>query len=973
MGEKHDYRATLNLPATDFPMKADLARREPEQLAAWAEQGLEAAIRQRSAGRPRFILHDGPPYANGLIHVGHALNKILKDTIVRSKTMEGFDAPYVPGWDCHGLPIERQVDKELGSKRSGMSDLEIRAACRAYARKYIDLQRADFRRLGVFGIWDRPYETMDFRYEAEIARAFGGFYERGLVYRALKSVRWCATDRTALAEAELEYAERTDPAIYVAFPLLDSQDASKRFGLNELPDSLKGSPIQLLIWTTTPWTIPSNLAIAVGPELEYALMREPGDSERLFVVAKDRQPDVVKAIWPETNSSEVRTLGAPVKGKALVGLKYLHPLPPDARGAIEPGASVFRIVPADYVTLDTGTGLVHTAPGHGEDDFRTGQREGLPVLSPVDDAGRFSGVPRYEGRKIWDANALIVEDLREARALMALADYRHEYPHCWRCNNPVLFRATEQWFADLEQPGSNLREKAATAIAEVSWMPPWGQARIAGMVENRHEWCISRQRRWGSPIPVLACRNKGCGGAYPPADDAAACRGFFDRVFALFSQRGGDAWFDPAVRSESLVPEGAKCPRCGSTEFVKETDILDVWFDSGVSHEAVLASGVWPELSWPADLYVEGHDQYRGWFQSSLLTAVALRSRPPYRAVLTHGFVVDGSGRKMSKSVGNVIAPQDVVSKDGADILRLWVLGLDSRADNPLSKEILSRTSDAYRKIRNTLRYLLGNLSGFDPAGDEVAEPGMLPIDRWALDRTARLEERVRAAYGAYEFHAAVHAIHQFCVVEMSSFYLDVLKDRLYTEAAASESRRSAQTALYEVAAALCRALAPLLPFTAEEAYARLPGRKESSVHLELFAREARARLSPDEEAAWGRLLALREEATKLLEQRRQERVIGASLEAALAFSANADLDADRARTGFVGSAFADLFIVSAVAEGADGDGIASAAYPGLYLKFMKAPGAKCERCWKYAPEATEGGLCGRCQGVLRAVAQVVP
>ncbi|HWC65447.1 MAG TPA: isoleucine--tRNA ligase, partial [Thermoanaerobaculia bacterium] len=845
MSDAPDYKSTLNLPSTAFPMKAELARREPERLAKWKAMDLEGKVRAAAAGREKWIFHDGPPYANGPIHLGTALNKIIKDAIVRSRMMEGYDAPFVPGWDCHGLPIERQVDKELGAKRREMSDLAVRGACRTYAGKYIAIQKEGFERLGVLAEWSRPYLTMAFPYEAEIARCFGDFYGKGLVYKALKSVRWCFTDRTALAEAELEYSEKSDPAIFVAFPFLDPAEVAGRFERQPVSGGARRRPISALSWTTTPWTIPSNLAIAVHPDREYVLATT---SQGHFVVARELLEPVAKAAgWDGVE------VGGTIPGRALVGLRYEHPLPPEARGRVDGAAKIHRIVPADYVTMDAGTGLVHTAPGHGEDDFRTGQREGLPVLSPVDDAGRFTAdVPRYEGTKVLDANPRVVEDLRAAGALVhADASFRHEYPHCWRCRNPVIFRATEQWFVDLEKPGENIRALAADAIRRVRWIPSWGAERIGGMVENRHEWCVSRQRRWGSPIPVVYCAS--CRAVFPDAKDARACAAFFAKVVGAFREAGGDAWFDPERPAAAFLPEGFRCP-CGGTDFVKERDVLDVWFDSGVSHEAVLKSGVWPELRWPADVYVEGHDQHRGWFQSSLLTSVALENgEAPFRTVITHGFVVDGQGRKMSKSLGNDIAPQDVVGKDGADVLRLWILGLDYREDQPLSAEILARTSDAYRKIRNTGRYLLSNLFDFDPARDAVADAALLPIDRWAAARAADLERKVRGAFEAFEFHAGVRAVHDFCVVSMSAFYLDVLKDRLYASAADSPERRSAQTALYRIGRLLAMLVATVLPFTADEIYEALPGKREESVHLERFGPMDAEPLPEPVERAWER------------------------------------------------------------------------------------------------------------------------
>ena len=975
MSDAPDYKATLNLPRTDFPMKADLARREPQQLEAWEKSGLEARIRAQAAGRPRFVMHDGPPYANGHIHIGHALNKILKDVVVRSRAMMGFDAPYVPGWDCHGLPIEQQVDKKLGLKKRDMSTVEIRRACRAYAEEFIGIQREEFQRLGVGGRWDRPYTTMSFPYESEIARAFGGFYGKGLVYQALKSVRWCFTDRTALAEAELEYEERMDPAIYVRFAMEGSQKLRSLFP--DLPKDWEATPIYALVWTTTPWTIPSNVAVAVNPKVEYRLLGVDLDGVKSwYIVSSERALQIPTKDFGWTTF----VAGPRLMGEQLVGLSYSHPLPPACRGELtaEESAASFRIVPGDYVTMDTGSGLVHTAPGHGEDDFLTGQREGLPILSPVDEAGRYTSVAKYHGKKVLDANLEIVADLEAAGALVAHdSNFRHEYPHCWRCKNPVIFRATVQWFVRLDDPATDVRRGALEVIAKVKWTPSWGQQRIAGMVENRREWVISRQRRWGSPITLLyAMRDGERAGTYPWSDSQAEQKKFFDHVAAIFRKEGADAWY--ARPAADFLPPGADLRGFAPGDFQSETDIMDVWFDSGVSHMAVLRSGEWPELSRPegerpANLYIEGHDQHRGWFQSSLLTSVALYGDAPYDGVITHGFVVDGQGRKMSKSLGNVVAPQDLIKKYGADIVRLWVASLDYRDDDPISEEILARCGEAYRKIRNTARYLISNLYDFDPAADGVPAPQLEPLDAWALAEARAAVGRIREAYETYEFHVIYHQLVNFCATTLSAFYCDILKDRLYASAAKSRERRSAQTALYWIARALATAAAPVLAFTSEEIWAALPGKKEESVHL--------ARFEPLDElgegtvaaAAWQRLTKLREEAGVILEEARREKVIGSSLEGAIALSGSpAELESDRAATGTRGTGLADLFIVSETVEEAapTGDGWReSRAYPGVKLAFRRARGRRCDRCWKVTPEAEDRGLCKRCRAVIGGAA----
>ena len=967
MSAPGDYKATMNLPRTGFPMKADLPRREPEQLEAWKRMGLEEKRRRTAAGRPRFILHDGPPYANGHVHLGTSMNKILKDVVVRSRSMLGFDAPYVPGWDCHGLPIEQKVDKKLGSKKREMDAVAIRRACRDYASEFIQIQRQEFLRLGVGGLWDRPYTTMDFDYEADTAWAFGRFYEQDLVFRDLKSVRWCFTDQTALAEAELEYTDTEDPAIYVAMPTDDRAKLDRAFDPRDRPEPWRDSEAFLAIWTTTPWTIPSNLAIAVAPEEDYLLVAAGG---RLYVVAEKMAEAMARAVgWKEWKS-----VGR-AKGSALVGLRYRHPLAREMRGEVtaEEEARSFRIVAGDYVTMDTGTGLVHTAPGAGEDDFQTGKRENLPILSPVDAAGRFTpAVARYAGRKVLDANPEVIEDLRAAGALLHVdPKFRHEYPHCWRCKKPVIFRATIQWFIRLDDPNVNVRERALEAIRGVTWVPSWGEARIGGMVANRREWVISRQRRWGSPITLLyAMRDGERAEIYPWKDSPAEMKKFFDRVVEIFRREGGDAWYARPV--EDFLPPEAD--RRGFESFEKETDILDVWFDSGVSHIAVLRSGHWSELSRPdsgppADVYVEGHDQHRGWFQSSLLTSVALYGQAPYREVITHGFFQDVSGRKMSKSLGNVVEPETIIRSYGADILRLWVCALDYRDDTPISEEILARCAEGYRKIRNTARYLISNLYDFSPAADAVAAEELLPLDRWVLAEARDVAARVKKAYEDYEFHVVYHALVNFCATTLSAFYCDIVKDRLYASAPASRERRSAQTVMDRIARSIATLAAPVLPFSSEEIWQALPTPKEESVHLARFETLDGAARDDSSSPAWERLTKLRDEVAGVLEEARRDKVIGSSLEGAIALTPNGDLERDRAATGTEGPGLADLFIVSRVTveesrAGSDG-WRPSSAYSGLSLRFEKAPGRRCDRCWKVTAEAEETGLCDRCRRVL--------
>ena len=934
-----DYKATLNLPKTAFPMKANLPQAEPKMLDWWAGIGIYKRLREVSANRPLWILHDGPPYANGHIHMGTALNKILKDVIVKSRAMLGFNAVYVPGWDCHGLPIEHQVDKELGldkasvDVRRAMDPVEKRRRCREYALRFIDIQRDEFRRLGVFGDWENPYQTMAPAYQAVIAREFGRFVGRGLVYKGLKPVHWCMHCKTALAQAEVEYEDQRTPSVYVKFPLVGA--------LPGLPDAVKPA---LVIWTTTPWTLPANLAIAVHPDEEYVALAHGG--ETLVVAAK--LADAFVMTTGLHGAREIAKLG----GRRLVGLEYRN-------AWIE---RTGKVAAAPFVAMDTGTGLVHIAPGHGEEDYELGRALGLRVYNPVDDDGRFvSEVEYFAGLTVWEANPRIVAHLRARGRLLAEIALDHTYPHCWRCKNPTLFRATEQWFIALDQQG--LRERTLEAIKrEVKWIPPWGEERIYNMVAHRPDWTISRQRVWGVPIVAFYC--DGCGALL--LDEKV-----IEHVATLFSEgRGADEWY--AREAAGLLPPGTRCAGCGGGRFSKETDILDVWFDSGCSHAAVLETR--PELRWPAEMYLEGSDQHRGWFHSSLLEAMGTRGAPPYKSVLTHGFVVDGEGRKMSKSQGNYVTPQELIPKYGAEVLRLWAAAEDYTEDIRLSTEILDRLADAYRRIRNTYRFLLANLADFEPARDRQSYARLPEIDRWILDRLGRLIGRVRRAYEECEFHTVVHAVHNFCAVELSAQYLDVIKDRLYTSAATDPRRRAAQTVCHDIFVALARLMAPILTFTAEEAWKHLPGARGESVHLERFPEEPPEWLDDTLAREWTRLLEVRREVAKALETARAQGLIGSGLEARVAIrSAPEDVpELLRAKRALLPT----LFIVSQVelggAAGTSAVPYESQEIPGLSIGVDKARGQKCQRCWVWSERVGEHpehpGLCERCVPVVLAL-----
>jgi isoleucyl-tRNA synthetase len=875
-----DWKTTLNLPQTGFPMKANLPTAEPARIAGWRDGKLYARIREHRHGTQKFVLHDGPPYANGDIHIGHALNKILKDIVVKSRSMAGFDAPYVPGWDCHGLPIELNVERELGAQRPDMSTGDFRRACRAYAERFVASQRDDFERLGVLGDWDAPYLTMAFDYQAAIVRALGRFVDAGLVYKGKKPVHWCLRDHTALAEAEVEYETHTSPSIYVEFPL--ARDEAR---LEERLPALAGRTVTVLIWTTTPWTIPANLAIAFHPDFEYGAYEH---ADRVLIVATR----LAGTVGAQTG----KPLGEPLttfKGGVLDGLRFRHPLYfRDSLGVL-----------AEYVTLEQGTGAVHTAPGHGTDDFNTGMKYGLPITSPIGPHGRFADdTPIVGGLKVFDANPVVETALDQRGWLFHRSDFEHQYPHCWR------------------------------------------RERMTGMFATRPDWCISRQRAWGVPIPSVRCTH--CGHAHLTS-------ALIERAAAIFEAEGADAWYDRPV--ETFLPPDFRCEGCGGAAFEPESDILDVWFDSGSSHAAVLDRR--PELQWPADLYLEGTDQYRGWFQSSLLVGVGTRGHAPYRGVLTHGFVVDNHGRKMSKSLGNVIAPQQVMKDHGADVLRLWVALVDYRDEIRLGKEVLARTVEAYRKIRNTFRYLLSNLYDFDSARDTVPGTALLEVDRYILSRYARLERRIRAAYDGYDFQALAHALNEFMTVELSALYLDVSKDRLYTFRADSPERRSAQTALYHLADGLVRLIAPILSMTADEVWAHLPGEREASVHLSDFPSSPGAWLDEALEARWRDLGEVRDAVNDALEQARAAKTIGAPL------TAHVTITAGGGQYALLDQARADLpmlFIVSVVTL------IDAGGETPLQVTVAPATGDKCPRCWRFVEATTPAdGICDRCADAL--------
>ena len=916
-----DLKNTLNLPKTDFPMKAKLPEREPQQLAAWEEMGIYRRILDSRAGAPLFVLHDGPPYPTGEIHLGTGLNKVLKDMIVKSKAMAGFRSPYVPGWDCHGLPIETKVEKELGGKTSKVSAAEFRRMCREYAGRYVEAHKRDFKRLGVFGQWNKPYLTMDPEYEATIAAAFIDFFEKGYVYRGLKPVYWCIYDRTALAEAEVEYEDHTSPSIWVKFPLVESTQAAE-----------VASDVSALIWTTTPWTLPANRALAFHPDFEYVVADTAAGQ---LLMARDRV-----AAFAEELKIEVRGTHGSWKGRNFEGAKFQHPfLEPRVPGVL-----------ADYVTLDQGSGIVHTAPGHGADDFRTGQKYGLEAYAPQDDEGRFvEGLPEYKGKRVFEANPAVVELLKRRGMLVGERKLSHSYPHCWRCHNPVIFRATEQWFIELDH--DDLRKRALEEIAKAKWKPEWGEERIHDMVAERPDWCISRQRFWGVPLIIFYC--DACG---KQLRNYQALR----HVLPFFEREGADAWYTHSA--EELLPAGTKCS-CGAAKWRKESDVLDVWFDSGSTHLAVLNE---KDGTWPADVYLEGPDQYRGWFHSSLLVAVGIKGHAPYRQVVTHGWTLDEKGAPMSKSLGNAMYPNEICEKWGADLLRVWVASQDYTADMRMSEPMMTQLAEAYRKIRNTFRFALSNLFDFDPMRDSVPDNELWEMDAWMLRRTGELAQECRAWYENFDFHRSYHAIHDFCTVDLSAFYFDVLKDRLYTSAPRNVGRRSAQTTIYRIAGAMVRLIAPVLVFTAEEVWKYLP-RADSdpeSVHMTSFPSAERLAGAIDEESAkkWERLLAVREDVLKSLEPARAEKLISSGLEAGVTLSADSELSKLLRQYGEI---LPRLFIVSQVE-------VRNGSSDALQIAVTRAQGKKCERCWNYSTHVGESAeyptVCERCVAALEEI-----
>ncbi|HEY1937130.1 MAG TPA: isoleucine--tRNA ligase [Candidatus Angelobacter sp.] len=933
-----ELKKTLNLPKTDFSMKANLPQNEPKWLERWEAMGIYSKIRESRKGSPSYVLHDGPPYANGAIHEGHALNKCLKDFVVKSKTMAGFDSPYVPGWDCHGLPIEIKVDEALGRKKLEMPAIAVRKKCREYAEKYLNIQREQFKRLGILGRWDQPYSTMTPQYESVIVRQLFDFMENGAVYKGLRPVYWCIHDKTALAEAEIEYSNHTSPSVWVKYPL--TSDAAK------IDPALAGKKVSTIIWTTTPWTLPASMAVAFHPDLEYVALEHNGE---LYIVAEALAKPTIEACT--LNGASV---AARFPGRMLEYATFAHPFL---------DRSILGVL-ANYVTTDQGTGAVHTAPSHGADDFYTGTKYKLDQRTNVDEAGRLQhGLPEYEGKTVFQANQPIIELLKSRSVLMAEAKIEHSYPHCWRCHNPVIFRATEQWFISMEAPveDSTLRQRSLDEIKKVKWIPAWGEERISNMIATRPDWCISRQRVWGVPIAVFFC--EGCGKLLESKESHST-------VVDLFAREGADAWY--TKEAKDILSDGTVCPGCNGSAFRKEMDIIDVWFESGSSHAAVL--GHEPDLPWPADLYLEGGDQYRGWFHSSLLVAVGTRGHSPYRAVATNGWTLDPQGRATSKSLGNGIDPVEIAKKLGGEIIRLWVASVDFQEDVTVSEDLMKQVAENYRKVRNTFKYLLSNLPDFDPAEHAVPFDALQPLDQYWLMRTSELSDRVQRFYEGFEFHRIYHLVNEFAV-DLSTGFIDVVKDRLYTSAPNSHGRRSAQTATWRIAEALVRLVAPIMSFTADEIWRFLPKitDRPESVHLGYFPKSEQI-TGPIAESAktnalwkdFETLMSVRDAALKALEIARQEKTIGSALEAVVTITAPSELVSllERYRNDL-----RFLLIVSGVKikAGAPGNGNTP-----LHVSIEKAPGQKCERCWNYSTHVGENEryptVCERCLAALEEI-----
>ncbi|MGE5405526.1 MAG: isoleucine--tRNA ligase [Candidatus Saccharibacteria bacterium] len=921
---KGKYDDTLNLMKTDFPMRANLPTREPEILKFWNDIEIYKKVQKNNEGKPKYILHDGPPYANGHIHLGHTLNKVLKDIIVKYRSMTGYDSPFVPGWDTHGLPIEQQAIKALGIDRHKTDVVEFRKHCKEYALNFVDIQREEFKRLGVRGDWDHPYVTLDPKFEAKQIGVFGEMANKGYIYKGLKPVYWCADCETALAEAEVEYNDKVSDSIYVKFPVKDSK------GVFPIENTY------IVIWTTTPWTLPANTGISVHPEYDYVLVQVGLDN---YVIAKE----LLEKMAQEVGWADHKVIKQ-FKGIELERSVCQHPF--FDRESL--------VVCGEHVTLEQGTGCVHTAPGHGDEDFQIGKVYGLPVISPLDDSGKFTEQGgKFKGLFCYDANKPIIQELTDRNMLIWAGKIGHQYPHCWRCKHPIVYRATEQWFASID----GFRQKALEEIDKVKWVPAWGRDRIYNMVRDRGDWCISRQRTWGVPIPIFYC--KSCKEPFITNETIKHLQG-------IFEVEGSDAWF--ARPADELMPAGSECPSCKGKEFTKEKDIMDVWFDSGSSHIAVLETR--PELRWPCELYLEGSDQHRGWFNSSLSTSVAVKGVAPYQTVLTHGFLVDEQGLKMSKSLGNVVDPLKLTEEMGADILRLWVSSADYRNDVAASDNIMKQTAEAYRKIRNTCRFILGNLYDFDPSKDRVAVENMSELDRWALLKLNRLIGRVTKAYDNYEFHVVYHSIHNFCTVDMSSVYLDILKDRLYTEKADGKERRAAQTVMYDVIQALVRMLVPVLAFTTEEIWQYLKREQDpESVQMADWPAVDEALVDEELESKWDKLLAARSVVSKALEEARRDKIIGISLAARVTIAADEEWLTILNSTAELDK----IFIVSEVEvtniTQAGSDYISLEDTPGLAVKVEQAQGDKCERCWVYSREvgknAEHSTLCPRCLGVV--------